>query len=707
MVAVAAISLLLLISSWNKNMMFKKSLYLLTALACASSTALAAVPTNNQEELDLIDVQMNSFEVSPPAHPRFVRGAQGASIVAAAKNGRDPAVKVIADRIARWPTSRISTDGLTALKSAMTMDLWNHEKDKMSLHFEAIAEAAFLHYLDPSKTALLADLSSRIQLFGPAIVARGCSDDIYFSREYMRQFALAYDFAGQNLASGDVGMIKDVMKACAAKIPGLLTTLQSYPDNALGFNALGKMSAALLLVRGDPAFAELSAVDHRRALKAYINRLPNWGGTDYLSDGGYSNGSSYFLFDTSESVAVWDTFARVLDYPIYEKPYVKNLPNFLLYNVPPNSPAGVFGDGAEVDRRAGGETLYLTYPIVTRYTGSANPGIATLSQWYLKKNNGAGDQGRLSYLFSPPESAASPASPTNVLSKNFSSVGVAAFHTSFNDVNRASLYFRSGPMGSSNHAHHDHNSFLLYNKGQVLAMTSGRYESTDESHWGDYYKKTMAHNAITYDDGKGQELVGGPGGTRSEKGEISYFNPNPDANGLSTSPRGVKYDIVKGNALNAYGAANLSRAERTMIFVRPSTIVIFDQLRSANANKTWEYNLHTPVTGTPVGENEYKFETVPGTSMCVKVMSRSPLTRSEKSGADSFGGFRPKTPVTHFWNKFAYASAALDGLFVSVIRLDCSPTPIANNVAFFSGITSVNVGNFDVSLTDAGVLQVK
>lgn len=55
-------------------------------------------------------------------------------------------------------------------------------------------------------------------------------------------------------------------------------------------------------------------------------------------------------------------------------------------------------------------------------------------------------------------------------------------HSALADPQRVSLLFRSSPFGSLNHAHADQNSFVLYAKGEVLAMDSGVYDFYDSPH---------------------------------------------------------------------------------------------------------------------------------------------------------------------------------------------------------------------------------
>ncbi len=297
--------------------------------------------------------------------------------------------------------------------------------------------------------------------------------------------------------------------------------------------------------------------------------------------------------------------------------------------------------------------------------------------------------------------------PTALLSYLFPSVGIAAFHSSFIDHSRLSVFFKSSPFGNVNHAHADQNSFIIFNKGKILAMDSGIYDGYGTNHQRHYAKQTIAHNAITFDGGIGQDTGEGGSGTREAKGKIVRFNPNPtEADGGLRTPKGIKYDIVTGDASKAYGG-QLSKALRTLIFVRPATVVVIDQLESAKA-RTWEYNLHTmasaAVISTNAPNNEFKYALPDKVSMCVKVRAPAALKRKEETGY-------PTNPPTgkadpHFWNKFSYSAPSTKGLMISLFRIDCNNPPSNENIAFFNGGTSVNVGLLNIKVAQDGKVTV-
>lgn len=574
------------------------------------------------------------FDSAPRAmgHPRLFRGQDDyAGIVAATRAERAPALRALADTLKRHPVRAIGADLRADIASGATGSWWRQDRV-----LEGMAESAFAWYLT-REPWLLEETLARMRLFGPAVLDRGCRGDIAHTRDYAWYFALAYDFAYPALDADQRRLVHDVIASCArAGLGASAAAVRRQSDNAIAFNALGKLVGALLIVRGDmPEAGGLLAV----ALPAYVGALSPWGGPD----GGFANGSSYALWDAGESLLAWDLVDRVLGVPLYRKPWLAQLSRFIAYTLPPGTPAGAFGDGAEVHR--GEEWARLGKAVASR---SATP----LARWYGGQLRGE-DHARLQILLSPraPGASGLPASVPD--SASFPSVGVAAMHSALDDPQRVSVLFKSSPFGSLNHSHADQNSFVLYARGKVLAMDSGSYDSYGSPHWSKWYKQTRAHNAITHDGGKGQDLGLLGQGRRAAGARLERF----------THTRA--YDIAVGDARAAYGGGT-RLARRSLVFIRPSTLVVVDQLRAASARK-WEWNLHTPapLAGAP---DNFKV-TVEGVSMCGVLASSGPLALASEEGYP----VRPaKAAGAHHWHRFALGQAQAAATFVAVLRVDCA-----------------------------------
>lgn len=616
-----------------------------------------------------ISAALAAFDKTPTmGHPRLFRGqADYADIVAAASAERSNGLKSLYGTLHRTSLTTANTTFSANTKSVATLGgLQDWFKQERVL--EGMAESAVGWYLtrDPW---YLAEMRVRMASFSSQILDTGCSAELPQTRAYAYYFALAYDFAYPALSLNERDLVRNVVKACAnSSLPVAMAKVAVNPRDGIAFHSLGKFIGALTIVLGELPEARALL---EPALQIYLAHLSPWGG----DDGGYANGSSYVLWDTGGSLLAWDLIDRVLGIPVYQKAWVAHLPRFVAYNLPPGTPAGVFGDGAEIARNE--EWARFGKAIMSRYE-------TPLARWYEKQLFGE-DTARLDILLSPRHTGNSGLWPDGEAnSASFANVGWAALHSSLPDRSRVSVYFKSSPYGSLNHSHADQNGFLLYAHGKVLAMDSGYYDSYNSPHWRNWYKQTKAHNAITFDGGKGQSLGADGLGTTQFSGRITQFVTSAD------------YDIVTGDASAAY-AGQLSMAKRTLVFIRPATLVVIDQLQSATPRQ-WEWNLHTtaPLVANAEG---YKLD-LGDAEMCTEVLAPASLSLASTSG------YSPAPALTtgvgpHFWNRFFYRSPSTTAYFVAVMRTDCSLPPA--QISFPAGKPLVRLGNREIFVVGAEV----
>ena len=634
--------------------------------ATYTSTELAAITTALSPTS--LSTAIAKFDATTPTmgHPRLFKGqADYAGIVAATKAERLKSITALTGYLKRNSYTMATSSLISQIKSpdnsTRMLSWW--QQDRM---LEGMAEAAVAYYITKDPW-FLTEMRGRMNLFGPAVLNRKCTGDVSETRDYVWFFALAYDFAFHSMTTADRQMVRDVILACGnAGLVKVADTVKAYPENGIAFNALGKFVGALLIVRG-----EHSLVTNwlKTALPVYVASVSPWGG----DDGGFANGSSYAEWDAGESLIYWDLIERVLGLPFYKKPWLTEFARFIAYALPPGTPVGVFGDGAELNRNE--DWARFGKAIMNRSD-------TTLSRWYVKQQSGE-DYARLHILLSPREYTSTVTLPsTQPNGAYFPVVGWAAMHSSMTDRARTSVFFKSSPFGSVNHSHADQNGFVMYSKGKVLAMDSGYYDYYNSPHWRDYYKQTKAHNAITFDGGQGQSLGPTGLGERSASGKLTKF--------IQTAG----YDITTGDATAAY-AGKLTKAKRTLVFIRPSTLVTVDQLDSATARK-YEYNLHTVValSGTTA---DFHANITPA-QLCGTVSSPDALTQSTSVG------YYPAPTVAagpHYWNKFAYSTAKTKGLIIGVLRSDC--TIAKPNISYNASNATIEVGGRVISVTDLDV----
>ena len=630
-----------------------------------TTSELAA--TANALSANAITTAIDLFDNSTPmGHPRLFKGqADYAGIVAATKAERAKSLTALTGYLQRnsvaslAPALRAQID---SPDSNVRMSSW-WQQDRI---LEGMAESAVAWYMTRN-AFFLTEMRARMQLFGPGILARKCVGDVAETRDYAWYYALAYDFAYAGMSTADRQLVRDVMVACSnSGLNKVADTVRQYPENGIAFNALGKFVGALLIVRGD--MPELNGA-LRTALPTYVASTSPWGG----DDGGFANGSTYAEWDAGESLVMWDLIERVLGLPFYRKPWLAEFARFITYALPPGVPVGVFGDGAEVNRIE--DWARFGKAIMNRSD-------TVLSRWYVKQQTGE-DYARLHILLSPREYLGASLLPaTQPNGAYFPVVGWAAMHSALQDRDRTSVFFKSSPFGSVNHSHADQNSFVMYSKGKVLAMDSGYYDYYNSPHWRDYYKQTKAHNAITYDGGQGQYLGANGLGTHTAAGKLTKFL------------QAATHDIVVGDASAAYNGV-LSQARRTLVFIRPATLVTIDQLASP-APRKYEYNLHTGVALD--GTMEAFRANVSPAELCGTVASPDKLLMSTATGYWP----APTIPAgPHYGNKFSYETAKTRGLIVSVLRTNC--TLAKPNITFSGSGATITAGGRVITVTDLDV----
>ena len=173
--------------------------------------------------------------------------------------------------------------------------------------------------------------------------------------------------------------------------------------------------------------------------------------------------------------------------------------------------------------------------------------------------------------------------PTDLpTSRLFRGIGQAALNTTIVDAkDDVQVLFKSAPVpfGSYSHGYESSNSFLLWAYGKQLFIRSGYRDIYGSDHHKNWMWSTRSVNNITV-DGQGQASHAGWTG-----GEITAFETTPWC------------DVVVGSAADAYRGSPkesslLDRYTRTIVFVKPELVVVYDQLE-AKKPSTFNYWLHT------------------------------------------------------------------------------------------------------------------
>jgi len=380
------------------------------------------------------------------------------------------------------------------------------------------------------------------------------------------------------------------------------------------------------------------------AFPLYVAINSPWGG----DDGGFANGTFYATWGLFFAMERWDALLQTTGVDFYQMAWPQEVGRFLAYFLPPGAPTGAFGDGAESYLPRIWAELFAAY--AQRVTSDVANRHASAWGEIKRARNSHG------LLFGPlsPHAADNREPCDSELPDGavFPSIGWAALHSNFNDQNRTSIYFKSSSYGSFNHSHADQNSFVINARGHALAIDSGYYDGYFSDHRKQWTVQTIAHNAITFDGGKGQATE-----SREAEGRIVAFDHSPDL------------DYVVGDATNAYGGA-LTKAVRTLAYLRPDTLVVYDKVESRTARR-WEWNIHSLQEMSEYENGNVRI--VNGeASLCVEVL-RGPATSFSKTNAFPVdpAGKRDERP-NQWHGTYRATQASSDAEFLILLTVNCA-----------------------------------
>ena len=451
--------------------------------------------------------------------------------------------------------------------------------------------------------------------------------------------------------------------------------LVGWPHDSLRAVTQGVTAVTCTILAGKGSLYDQCVIN---IVPRYLARPIPWGG----DDGGYAQGVEYAQWDVLWfHFEVWRMLKESVNVDIWRFPWAQNYGNFLIYFLPPGSPSGVFGDGAEKNN----SQMWATQSKV--YAGYLP---SPLSNWYARNQSGEVKQ-HLTFLLAPQQNmdlipATLPSATSHGI--HIPSIGWAAMHSNLDDKLRTSVYFKSSPYGSYSHSHADQNSFVIHARGKILAVDSGYYDSYGSAHWRDWYTATKAHNAITFDGGQGQlhnNNIGSDGKNLRAYGRITQFE--------STS----MYDLVTGDARAAYDG-QLTKAVRSIVFLRPNTILIFDSLASDIA-RTWEWNIHA-LNSMMIKSSRNIELNQDGIRLCIRQLSGPEVGFYQTNKFTS----NPDGLYQNQWHgTFSSNAKSKNVLFVTVLEVGCENVP----VTVTSSLSSLDVNIFGNTFKFDGAAVLK
>jgi hypothetical protein len=484
--------------------------------------------------------------------------------------------------------------------------------------------------------------------------------------------AFGYDWLYPKLTSTQRSQILATLKVRNGDmyndVIGTRSRIAKYPRDSHANQTLAAVPVIAVLLAGDLPEATTWV---SKALPQAFNAVNPWGN----EEGGFANAAAQGNWDVGELLPWYYVLRWATGINVAQKPWVRNWATYFAYFMPPGTPGGtsVFGDGFEINlsenhaRYGKGYTHFAPSP---------------LGRWHATQLK-AEDPTRIEYLMSPPADFASASFPAGTPNSiHFKSIGQVAMHSDLSNAGRTSVYFKSSPRpyGAYNHSHADQNSFVVNAGGQRLAIESGYYDDYKTQHWWNWYHTTRAKNAITYDGGKGQ-LFYEQDGTMGY-GAITRYESRPE------------YDIVSGDATQAYGGA-LTRAQRSLVYLRPNLILVYDNLASA-LNRQWEWNIHALNQMTAISDQKISIASG-GQTLCIDMLA-GPAMRFTQTNAWTSG---PSSGAAQWHGKF-YSTQLLGATeFIALMRVGCAATTASATKT--SGVWTVPVGDKTVTISDSGI----
>ncbi|UCD52787.1 MAG: heparinase II/III family protein [Phycisphaerales bacterium] len=190
------------------------------------------------------------------------------------------------------------------------------------------------------------------------------------------------------------------------------------------------------------------------------------------------------------------------------------------------------------------------------------------------------------------------------------------------DEDATYFFFKCGDRFTA-HQHLDVGHFVIYKHGE-LAGDGGHYDAFGSAHDVNYHLRTIAHSTIlvydpaeqwlgatAYEAGiRAGDVTGNDGGQthswpnhNGAVADVEAWQAHQDlydvADIVAFEDRG-DYLYVAGDCTRAYARQKLTYFTRQILFLRPSTFVIFDRVRTTRPEfkKTWLLQAMKPPTGT-------------------------------------------------------------------------------------------------------------
>ncbi len=338
----------------------------------------------------------------------------------------------------------------------------------------------------------------------------------------------------------------------------------------------------------------------------------HWQAT-YLPDGSYGEGIDYQRYDLVTTTPLLAALSRVLQVDLAQRYHIAGSYLYPLYAFLPPDRYLDFGDTAD---RLGALT-----PWVWLTTESRDVHLEWYYRQYLAQLGMLDDDSRFrSALFNflwydPQLTARSPADLPP--SRQFPDKGGAILRSGWSD-DALVLNFTAGPF--FNHNHLDQGSFWLAAFGDILLSEAGITEYYSDDFYRPYFTQSIGHNVLLVDgDPASQEVA-------DQRSSVAALNRWPR---ITTALLAPVHDQVRADLKAVYPA--LTAFERTIMFVKPGYLVLFDRVQS-DAPHRYSELFHAPFGGHLTLDGTEAWVRTPRARLWMKFLTPGDLRLDKRPG---------------------------------------------------------------------------
>ena len=427
---------------------------------------------------------------------------------------------------------------------------------------------------------------------------------------------------------------RDLWQWYAESKPHTKWPYESHVSGSLGYcGELGVAFAGALPEAGD-------------FLRYYLTMMtanyPSYG----LADGSWHEGPGYWKWTMGSHVPAAASVSRALGLELLKHPYLANTGDFKLYADPPWATLSPFGDA--LGSKPGGEDAYVMAKLAAA-TGKSR------YAWYAGRLRPARIETAEDFLMLSEETP-SPATPPNdmPLARVFPDTGLAVLRTSLTDP-KADIQFmvKSSPFGSVSHGHADQGNFYLAAYGKPLAIPTGYYGASVGSLYGGPHHATWmwqswAHN-VPLVDGVGQAARTGDAAGRIEhfyhSEVVDHVRVDATQAYRAASPKSAVAELEKidSSLSRRSGGAPVESYRRSVVFLRPSAFIVFDDLRASRPVR-FDWLLHA-LNPMQLGEREVTIENQDA-RLAVRILAPVNLSQSDRFIVPPFKKWKPQSHLT-------------------------------------------------------------